>query len=272
METERSVLIAELREQTAALSEADRRKDDFLAMLAHELRNPLAPIRNAVQLLAMDADAAIVAHARDMIGRQVAHMTRLVDDLLDASRVARGKIQLQCERLDLAAVVRTTVEDHQADLEAAGLTIQMEVPSEPVVVRGDLARLTQVVGNLLHNSHKFTDSGGSVLVRLAAEEGGAALTVEDTGIGIAPEALTRLFEAFSQVEAGMARSRGGLGLGLAVVRRLVDLHGGRVRAASAGPGAGPNLRYGCRSTGPSRGRFGPRRQPSRRWRADNEKC
>ena len=222
-----------------SLRETDRRKDEFLALLGHELRNPLAPIRNAVQILSLGgSDPAMVARAGEMIDRQVAHMTRLVDDLLDASRIVQGKIQLKRERLDLTALVRTTAEDHRAELVAAGLALAVELPSTSVCVNGDNARLTQVLGNLLHNAVKFTDPGGRITVRLVEEEGLAALSVQDTGVGISPASLPRLFEAFSQVESTVERSKGGLGLGLSVVKGLVELHGGRVRASSDGPGRG----------------------------------
>ncbi len=237
--TERKRLEEQLRQRAEELAEADRRKDDFLALLGHELRNPLAPIRTAVQLLALKGDdPAVVAQARDMIGRQAGQMTRLVDELLDAGRIARGKVQLRRERLDLAALVRAAVGDQRAGLEAAGLVVAVETPAGPVWVQGDAVRLTQVVGNLLDNAQKSTDPGGRVAVRLAAEESWALLSVEDTGIGIAAEALPGLFEAFSQVNAAPERSQGGLGLGLSVVKGLVELHGGRVEAASAGLGRG----------------------------------
>lgn len=234
---------AELYERESALrqraEEADRRKDEFLALLGHELRNPLAPLRNAVALLTMRPnDPVVVTQARDMIGRQTAQMTRLVDELLDASRIARGKVQLQRESLNLAALARAAAEDHRAELEAARLTLTIETPTAPLWVLGDAARLTQVIENLLHNAGKFTNPGGAVTLRVNEKDGQAVLGVEDTGIGFAPEALPHLFEAFSQVDATLERSKGGLGLGLSVVRGLIDLHGGRVSAASAGPGRG----------------------------------
>jgi PAS domain S-box-containing protein len=236
--TERKRLEGELGRRAEELALADQRKDEFLALLGHELRNPLAPLRTAVQLLEKKGDdPAVVAHMREIIDRQVGQMTRLVDQLLDASRIARAKVQVRREPLDLAALVRTAAGDHRAELEAAGLLV-MEVAAGPVWVRGDAARLTQVVGNLLHNAQKFTDPGGRVTVGLAVEGEWAALSVEDTGIGIEPEALPKLFEAFSQVDAAPERTQGGLGLGLALVKGLVELHGGRVQAASEGPGRG----------------------------------
>jgi PAS domain S-box-containing protein len=233
--------VTERRLAEEALKEADRRKDEFLAMLAHELRNPLAPIRNSVQVLKLIGSSdPNVALARDMIERQVAHMARLVDDLLDVSRITRGKILLRKERLDLAALVRAAAEDHRSLLEAAGLALEVDVPAEPVWVVGDRTRLAQVVGNLLHNANKFTDAGGRVHVVLTAGPGAdrVAVRVRDTGIGMGPDILGRLFEPFSQADRSIDRSRGGLGLGLALVKGLIELHGGRVEARSPGVAKG----------------------------------
>jgi PAS domain S-box-containing protein len=224
-----------------ALKEADRRKDAFLAMLAHELRNPLAPVRSAVEVLNRVGPAAPAAgQAREMIERQVGHMARLIDDLLDVSRISRGKVLLREEPLDLARLVRAAVEDHRPLLKTAGLELTVEFPEGPLPLSGDPTRLAQVVGNLLHNAAKFTDAGGRVQVRLAAETDGrtATLSVRDSGIGMAAEILAQLFEPFSQADRSLDRSRGGLGLGLALVKGLVELHGGTIRAASAGLGRG----------------------------------
>ena len=232
---------AALRASEEALKEADRRKDEFLAMLSHELRNPLAPIGTGIQVLnqigVANPDAQRV---RDMIGRQVGHMTRIIDDLLDLARIASGKIQVRPECCDLTAIARHTAEDYRRDLEAEGLTLSVQLPEQSLWVLGDRTRLAQILGNLLHNARKFTDAGGHVTVTLAAEPGGRAalLTVRDTGIGIEPAMLVKLFETFSQADRSRARSRGGLGLGLALVKGVVELHGGEVRAASAGPGRG----------------------------------
>ena len=226
------------------LLEADRRKDEFLAMLAHELRNPLAPIRNAVEVMRrIGPEEPRLRETREMIDRQVAHMAHLVDDLLDVSRISRGKILLRTEPLDLTALVGATVEDHRSLLETHGLRLTLELPAEPVWVTGDATRLSQVVGNLLQNSSKFTNPGGRVEIRLAAGRQ-AVLTVEDTGIGMGPEILARLFEPFSQADGSLDRSRGGLGLGLALVKGLVELHGGEVAAES--PGAGRGARFTIR--------------------------
>ena len=230
--------ITERKAAEAALREADRRKDEFLAMLAHELRNPLAPIGNAMHLMARSRDEAILARVHEMVTRQVGHLSRIVDDLLEVSRVARGKVELRRERLDLGRVVRQAGEDQAGAFDRAGVRLDVGVPETPVWVDGDRTRLAQVVTNLLANAAKFTDRGGVVAVRLAPEAGQAELTVADTGIGVDPEVLPRLFEPFAQADRTLARSNGGLGLGLALVKGFVEMHGGTVAAASPGPGLG----------------------------------
>jgi len=231
-----------------ALRKAARRKDEFLAMLGHELRNPLAPIRSSLHVLGMEnADETQTVRARATIERQVLHLTRLVDDLLDVSRISQGKILLRKERVDLAELLRATVEDHRGTLTAGGLSLEVRLPPEPLWVHGDPTRLAQALGNVLHNAGKFTDTGGRVAVAAALEEPEsgprtAVVSVRDTGIGIAPEVLAELFEPFSQAPPGLDRGRGGLGLGLAVVRRLVELHGGTVAASSAGADRGTEIR------------------------------
>ncbi len=223
------------------VKEHDRRKDEFLAMLGHELRNPLAPIRNAVEILRLtDPPNSTSEQARDMIDRQVGHMARLIDDLLDVSRIARGKIQLHKDRCDLAAIVRETTEDYRSAMAASGLSLVVDVPQEPLWVLSDATRISQIVGNLLQNAHKFTDTGGQISLHLKAQAGDreALLTVRDTGIGMEPDTLAGIFVAFSQADRSLDRSRGGLGLGLALVKGLVELHGGTVQATSQGPGRG----------------------------------
>jgi PAS domain S-box-containing protein len=239
--TQRKALEEALQQRAEQLAEADRRKDEFLALLAHELRNPLAPIRNATQLLQrLGEPHPGVGPLREIIERQVTHLARLVDDLLDVSRISSAKVLLRKERLDLAALVRAVTADHRPLLLGGGLRLAVEVPDRPLWVDGDPTRLAQVVGNLLHNAGKFTDPGGLVTVRLAPgpDGGRATLTVCDTGIGLEADILGRLFEPFSQADRSLARSQGGLGLGLALVKGLVELHGGGVEAASAGPGRG----------------------------------
>jgi PAS domain S-box-containing protein len=231
--------ITERKRAEAALLDADRRKDDFLAMLGHELRNPLGPIRNAVEVLRLRGPAdPLLEEARGMIDRQVGHMARLVDDLLDATRIGRGRILLRREPCDLAALLRRTAEDYRSVLEASGLRLDVHAPPNPVWVDGDPTRLAQMIGNLVHNAHKFTDPGGAVAVSLADEDAHAVVRVRDTGIGIEPDVLPRLFDVFAQADRSLDRSRGGLGLGLAVVRGLAELHGGSVSARSDGPGRG----------------------------------
>ncbi len=223
-----------------ALEEASRRKDEFLAMLAHELRNPLAPLRNALHVLGRrgSADPAF-AQSREMMERQVRHLARIVDDLLDVSRIMRRKIQLRPERLDLGRLVRTAALDHRDIFQQAALDLDVDVPELPVWVMGDSIRLSQILSNLLHNASKFTDAGGRVSIHLTVASGGKAeIAVRDTGIGIGPDMLSHLFEPFAQADRSLDRSKGGLGLGLALVKGLAELHGGEVHAASAGPGCG----------------------------------
>jgi two-component system, sensor histidine kinase len=222
-----------------ALKEADRRKDDFLAVLAHELRNPLAPIRNAVHVLRSRAPVDLeVKRFHEMIDRQLAHMTRMIDDLLDVSRIARGKIVLSKSSVDLVEIVRTTIEDHRGALESAGLEVRAELPTTPIVLNGDRTRLAQVVGNLLQNAAKFCDRGGTVNVRITREADRASIIIQDSGVGMTPDLLSRIFRPFIQEDRTLARTRGGLGLGLAIVKGNVELHGGTVQASSSGPGCG----------------------------------
>jgi PAS domain S-box-containing protein len=239
--SERKRLEGELRQRAEALARADRAKDQFLAMLAHELRNPLGAIGNAIQLLKLrGADDPRLIRAHEIIDRQVRHQTRLLDDLLNVSRLARGKISLSRIHLDLRQLVRDTAEDFRSTLERSGLIFSVELPESPLWVEGDPTRLSQVLGNLLHNAGKFTNPGGEVAVRLTAEAEPrrAVLTIRDTGIGIAPEMLPHVFETFVQADHSMDRSRGGLGLGLALVKGLVALHGGETHAESGGLGCG----------------------------------
>jgi PAS domain S-box-containing protein len=237
--TDRSRAEQAVREANAQLREADRRKDEFLGMLSHELRNPLAPIRNALFILDHAApDGPQARRAREIANRQLAHLTRLVDDLLDVTRVARGKVELRRADLDVAALARRAADDHRALMQDRDLELDLHLPAEPVLVYGDETRLSQVLGNLLQNAAKFTPAGGRVALEVRALGGRAELRVRDTGAGIAPEVLPRIFEPFTQARQTLARSEGGLGLGLAMVRGLVALHGGEVRATSPGPGRG----------------------------------
>jgi CheY-like chemotaxis protein len=242
--TDRKRLEEQLREHARQLAEANRHKDEFLAMLAHELRNPLAPLRNGLEIVKSARGAPErIDRARAMMERQVVHMARILDDLLDVSRLSHWQMALRTERLDLARLVRLTVEDYHTALADAGLSCEVDVPEVPVWVEGDATRLVQVVGNLLHNAVKFTPKGGAVSVRLVGDgdRAEAVLTVRDTGIGIEEEMLPQLFEPFAQADRTLDRSKGGLGLGLTLVKGLVELHGGEVHAASAGPGCGAEL-------------------------------
>jgi PAS domain S-box-containing protein len=226
------------------LRESDRQKDEFMAMMAHELRNPLGPMRNAIQILNLGkTDAQTMRWALDLLERQTTHMAHMVNDLLDTSRMSRGKVQLQLGPLDLVALVRTAAEDRRPALEAVHIGLTLDLPAEAIWVRGDPTRLAQVMGNLLHNAGKFTQPGGTVDVRLRAEEGTASVSVQDTGAGMGPAMLSRLFDPFSQGEHSLARTQGGLGLGLALVKGLVELHHGRVEATSPGLGRGTTIAF-----------------------------
>jgi PAS domain S-box-containing protein len=231
--------ITERKSAEAALQEANRRKDEFLATLAHELRNPLAPIRNAVQVLRMsEALDPQLGNARDIIDRQVQQMVRLIDDLLDISRITRGKLQLRKERVELAAVVQSAVEAARPLIDVQAHELDLTLPQERVTLDADSIRLAQVFSNLLNNAAKYTEKGGHLW--LTAERLGSevAVSVRDTGIGIAAEHLPHVFGMFSQVAPALERSQGGLGIGLALVQGLVRLHGGSVEARSPGPGRG----------------------------------
>jgi PAS domain S-box-containing protein len=229
----------ELTEANARLAEAARRKDEFLAMLAHELRNPLAPVLSGLHILGLsEADEQVIAQVRGMIERQIRHLTRLVDDLVDVSRIMRGRVPVRRVPLDLAQLVRTAAEDRRATIEQTGMRLVVEVPDSPVWIAGDATRLVQVLNNLLDNAVKFRDDDGRVTVRVTVEAGEAVLDVRDEGIGIDPELVSPLFDTFAQADRSLDRSRGGLGLGLSLVKGLVELHGGRVEATSKGQGRG----------------------------------
>ena len=221
------------------LMEADRLKNEFLAMLAHELRNPLAPIGNATEVLRRAADQPeTAAMARQIIERQLQHMVRLVDDLLDASRVSRGQITLRKVPMSLADAVRTAVETSRPIIEASGHTLRVTESPTPIGLDADPTRVAQVVGNLLTNAAKYTPPGGQITLTIEREASEAVIRVADTGVGLPPEMLHRVFEMFTQVDTSLERSQGGLGIGLTLVKRLVELHGGSVTAESAGAGHG----------------------------------
>jgi signal transduction histidine kinase/ActR/RegA family two-component response regulator len=229
---ERAQLVRELRD-------TDRRKDEFLATLAHELRNPLAPIRNALAIMRLSGDdAAAVEQAGNMMERQLGHMVRLIDDLLDVSRITRGKLELRKERVELAAIVRNALETVAPMIEAAGHQLVVSLPAEPIHLDADPVRLAQVLSNLLNNAAKYMDRGGHIALRAEHDGEGVAIVVRDSGIGIPPESLPSIFDMFVQVDRSIGRARGGLGIGLTLVKSLVDMHGGRVIARSDGVGTG----------------------------------
>lgn len=228
-----------LREQSSALAEANHRKDEFLATLAHELRNPLSPISNALQLWPFVEDNRVeLDRLRGLMVRQLRQMTRLIDDLLDVSRITRGKIQLYREELDLTKVIHEAVESVAPQIQAGAQQLEVALPEEPLPVEGDGARLMQVFGNILNNAAKYTGRGGQIRVRAQKCDGHAVVRVGDTGPGIAPEMLNEIFEMFRQADTSLERAHGGLGIGLTLVKRLVEEHGGSVEARSQGLGTG----------------------------------
>jgi PAS domain S-box-containing protein len=231
--------IHERRTAEEALREADRRKSEFLGVLSHELRNPLAPILNGIHVLERVAPSSPEAgRAKASIRRQTEHLTRLVDDLLDVTRIGRGKIELRLADLDLAALARRTAEDYRALMQERGLELVVEVPPGFVTVNGDETRLAQILGNLLSNAAKFTPAGGRLTLSVRPSGDAAVVQVHDTGAGIDPALLEAVFEPFTQAAQTLARTDGGLGLGLALVKGLAELHGGSVTAESDGPGRG----------------------------------
>jgi len=232
-------MLDRLHSQQEDLQREHRRKDEFLAMLAHELRNPLAPISTAAQLLRMlFANEPRIRQTSEVITRQVTHMTHLVDDLLDVSRVTRGLVTIHRSDVELGAVVHEAVEQVTPVIDARRHHLTLDLPGRPFMLRGDRTRLIQVAANLLNNAAKYTPEGGELRVRLGEESGRAVLRVEDNGIGIAPDLLPAVFDLFTQGQRTPDRTQGGLGLGLALVRKLVELHGGAVEAHSRGPGLG----------------------------------
>jgi PAS domain S-box-containing protein len=222
----------------AALREADRRKDEFIALLAHELRNPLAPIRNGLQVLRLSHDPGVRDRSQEVMDRQLSHMVRLIDDLLDVSRVSQNKMELRRERVLLADVVGSAVEAARPLIDAARHELSVSLPADPVYLDADLTRLAQVFANLLTNSAKYTERGGRIWLTVRPTGGEVVVSVRDTGIGIPAAALPTIFDMFSQVDRSVERSTGGLGIGLALVRGLVEMHGGSVTVASGGPGRG----------------------------------
>jgi PAS domain S-box-containing protein len=240
--TDRKRLEDELQRRVTELALADKRKDQFLAMLAHELRNPLAPIKNSLHVLKLrSGDWQTVDQVREIMERQVGHMSRLVDDLLDVSRITQAKVTLRLERIDLVRLADQCLNDHRSAFAEAEIGLSLSRHPTPVWVQGDATRLTQVIDNFLTNALKFTNPGGEVRVAVDMVDHHARLTVQDSGIGMDPDILPFVFDVFAQADRSLDRSRGGMGLGLAVVKGLVELHGGTVTASSAGLGQGATM-------------------------------
>ena len=224
-----------------ALREADRRKDVFIAVLAHELRNPVAALHAGMHLLQKRADTDQAPYIRERMERQLAHLRRLVDDLLDASRIAEGKISLQKERIDLATILNSAVEASQANIDASGHSFATDLPDAPLWLVADHTRVAQIVANLLNNAARYTPPGGNILLRARGTGDAVEIEVRDNGVGIPPEMQARIFQIFAQVDGEQDRATGGLGIGLALVRQLVDLHQGSIEVASEGPGKGSSF-------------------------------
>ena len=237
--TERRRAEGQLQQQTKELAAAARQKDEFLAMLAHELRNPLAPLRSALQIVKLGGDSPqVVGQLREMMERQLLHLVRLVDDLLDVSRITRGKIELRRERVSLPTVVQNAIEASGPLIEAGKHQLTITMPHEAMSVLGDLTRLAQAVSNLLNNAAKYTPPEGHIWLTVEQQGDEAVIRVKDTGIGIPTEMLSQVFQMFMQLDRSSERSQGGLGIGLTLVKRLVEMHGGTVEARSEGPGRG----------------------------------
>ena len=236
---EREELLHRLELQAQQLSDADRRKDEFLATLAHELRNPLAPIRYALRIVQVAQDNPEAGReACEVMERQLAQMVRLIDDLLDMSRISQGKVELRRQQVDLSSVLTAAVEASDWLIKSASHELVIELPAEPILLDADPARLTQVFSNLLNNSAKYTRPGGKIRMVATTEDDAAKVAISDSGIGIPAEQLPRIFDMFSQGKEAPGHAPGGLGVGLTLVRRLLDMHGGRIDAFSAGPGRG----------------------------------
>ena len=237
--TEREQANEALRRTQESLELADRRKDEFLAMLAHELRNPLAPLRNSVHILQLTAVGdATVQRVCEMMDRQVIHLVRLVDDLLEVSRITRGKVDLRLESLDLLTILKGAIDTSRPLVEAGNHQLTVELPDRPLYMQGDPVRLSQVFSNLLNNAAKYTNPGGHISLKATREEDEAVVQVRDDGIGIPLEVQSQVFDMFMQVDRSTSRAQGGLGIGLTLVRTLVEMHNGRVSVASEGRDCG----------------------------------
>ena len=231
--------VTELRELEDALLEADHRKDEFLATLAHELRNPLAPVRNAVQILRLKGPPSLeVQWAREVIDRQVQQMTRLIDDLMDVSRITRDKIELRKENVELGAILQSAVETSRPLIDASGHAMVVSLPTQPIYLNADSTRMAQVFSNLLNNAAKYSEKSGRIDLSVKSDGDEVVVFIRDQGIGIPPEMLPRIFDLFTQVDRSLERAHGGLGIGLTLVRRLIEMHGGTITAQSDGSGRG----------------------------------
>lgn len=266
--TEQREAANELRQLAADLSEADRRKDEFLATLAHELRNPLAPIRNALAMLDVTrGDPSAFDGTRAVMHRQVHHMARLIDDLIDVSRISRNMVELRKELVDLSDVVEQAIETTEPAFDAAAHKLVIHLPENPIVLEADPVRLAQVFSNLLANACKYTPSPGQITLTATRDDGVVEISVSDTGQGIDPQMLPHVFEMFTQGDRSPSRSQGGLGIGLTLVKRLVEAHGGEVRAASPGPGQGSTFTVRLPAASSEKPEAPPQRKPT----ADNAK-
>jgi PAS domain S-box-containing protein len=235
--------VTALKQAEEALKQADRRKDEFLATLAHELRNPLAPLSNGLEIIRLVGDdPAAREEVRQMMDRQLRQMVRLIDDLMDVSRISRNKLKLRKERLDLASVIQSALETSGAFIAAQHHELKVKLPPGPIYLDADPTRLAQVLANLLNNAAKYTEAGGHIELSVEPGERDVVVTVRDDGVGIAADQLSRIFEMFSQLDHSLDRSQGGLGIGLTLVRRLTEMHGGSVEARSDGPGRGSEFR------------------------------
>lgn len=231
--------ICERKRVEEALRDADRRKDEFLATLAHELRNPLAPIRNSLHIMRMTmSENPAIEQICQMMERQVGHLVRLVDDLMEVSRITRGRVELRVEPIEVAAIIRNAVEASRPLIDQGHHQLSIAIPPEPLIIDGDAVRLSQIVSNLLNNAAKYMEENGQIWLTVKRQDGEAIIAIRDTGIGIAPEMLPQIFKMFTQVDRSNRQAQGGLGIGLTLVRTLVEMHGGKVTANSLGVGQG----------------------------------
>jgi len=229
-----AALLQESRHYAQALKEADIRKDEFLAVLAHELRNPLAPIRNGLQILKMSPSEQISQETREMMDRQLTHMVRLIDDLLDISRISQGKIDLRKQQIILQDIIKSAIESSKPLIENGKHELKINIPEQKIWLEGDLTRLAQAISNVLNNAAKYTNEGGLIAITVTLDGSNVLIAIADNGLGIRSDMLPKVFELFTQVDHNLERSQGGLGIGLALVKNLVEMHGGSIKAQSDG--------------------------------------